>query len=419
MTDLAAGPTETIDPQWLSSHFDHLSAQVGSTLYESLDYLRNYCPVALSDAYDDGFYVVTRYEDVLAIAQDWQTWSSAEGFTIPYRGKPLMPILPEQADPPIQREYKKLVNYWFRPAMLTQNERPVRAMVHDLIDTFIEDGACEFMDAFARPMPGRTFFDLIMHASPEEVGTVGRDAELAAAPQHPEQLPAIGRITQWMGNFLESRRNGPPQDDVVNAILHAQIEGRPITEYEALGLVTLLFFGGLDTTAGVLGNVMIRFCQNPEIPQLLRAHPELVPQAVEEMLRLDGSFISIARTATRDTELNGVAIPKGKRVLISWASANRDERQFACPAEFDAHRTANPHIAFGAGVHRCVGSNIARMNLRIAITELTQRLVDIRLDQDPSTLEFFTSFNRVPKSVKITFRPGAKVGYGGLTALSP
>jgi cytochrome P450 len=408
MTDVTPAPLATLDTDWLAHHFDHQSEAVGAQLYESLEYLRNHLPVAHSDAYDDGFFVVTRYEDVLAIAQDWETWSSAEGFTIPYRGKPLMPILPEQADPPIQREYKKLVNYWFRPAMLAANEPAVRAMVTQLIDGFIESGSCEFMDAFARPMPGRTFFELIMHAPPEQVGVLGPDAVLAASPQHPDQVNAIVRIQEWMTSFLNERREGEHRDDVVNAILNAEIEGRPITEYETMGLAILLFFGGLDTTAGVLGNVMIRFCQHPEIPAALRANPDLVPQAVEELLRLDGSFITIARTATRDTEVNGVPIPKGKRVLISWASANRDEAQFSCPAEFDSARTQNPHIAFGAGVHRCVGSNLARMNLRIAIGELCRRLVDIELDQDPATLEFHTSFNRVPKSVRIRFRPGPR-----------
>jgi len=409
MTDVAAGPGRGIDREWLSKHYDHLSQELNDTLYESVAYMRQACPVAHSDVYDDGFFVVTRYEDVLAIAQDWETWSSEEGFTIPYRGKPIIPILPMSVDPPIQREYKKLVNYWFRPAMLAKNETFVRNMVTELIDGFIEDGRCEFMESFARPMPGRTFFEMIMNAPPEEAERVGGDAMLAAAPQHPDQLNAIGRISKWMTDFAERRRNAPPQDDVVNAILTAQIEGRPITDHEIQGLLTLLFFGGLDTTAGTLGNVMIRFCKEPDIPRLLREDPSLVTQAVEEMLRLDTPFITIGRTAMRDTEVNGVPIPKGKRVLIHWGSANRDESEFGAAAEqFDLHRTPNRHIAFGAGVHRCVGSNLARMNLRIAVGELARRLVDVRLDQDPDTLEFHTAFNRVPKSVAIAFTPGPR-----------
>jgi cytochrome P450 len=407
MTDVTTSRADELDPEWLGNHFDHLSPRVGQALHETLEYLRRHHPVAYSDAHDDGFYVVTGYEDVLRVAQDWQTWSSELGMNVPHRESPLR-VLPEQADPPLHREYKKLINYWFRPAVLAGQEAAARALVNGLIDSFIEDGQCEFMSAFARPFPGRVFFEMILHAPAAEVADVTEDAALVATPNHPDQMAAIGRIMGWIMNFLGRRAEQPAHDDVIDAILKAQIDGRPIEPQEIMGMVSLLLFGGLDTTAGVLGQVMIRFCQQPELPALLRERPELIPDAVEELLRLDGSFVAIGRTATRDTEIGGVPIPAGKRALLFWASANRDETEFPCPHAFDLNRASNRHIAFGAGPHRCAGSNLARMNLRIAVAELTRRLTDLRLDQDPASIDFHSANNRLPRTVQIAFTPGRR-----------
>ena len=130
----------------------------------------------------------------------------------------------------------------------------------------------------------------------------------------------------------------------------------PITEDEIIGTVQLLILGGLETTAGALGLMVARFCREPEIPALLRAQPELIPSAVHELLRLDPPFVSVGRTAVRDAELGGHPVSAGDKVLIHWASANRDDAEFAAPDRFDPDRERNRHLAFGAGPHRCAGS---------------------------------------------------------------
>src|SRR5690606_19370045 len=146
------------------------------------------------------------------------------------------------------------------------------------------------------------------------------------------------------------------------------------------------------------GQFMVRFCQEPAIPPALRDRPDLIAGAVEELLRLDPPFIAIARTATRDTELGGQQIAAGQRVLIYWASANRDEAEFACPHAFDLDRPSNRHLSFGAGPHRCAGSNLARMNLRIALEELVARLHDVRLD-DGAEISYHSALSRAPHAV--------------------
>jgi cytochrome P450 len=193
--------------------------------------------------------------------------------------------------------------------------------------------------------------------------------------------------------------------DRQDAVLEAYIEGRPITLQEAIGTIQLLILGGLETTAGALGMAMQRFCAHPEIPARLHQTPELIPDAVEELLRLDGSFICIGRTARYDTQVGGKPIKAGERIIIFWSSANRDESEFDRPDEFIIRRARNRHIAFGAGPHRCAGSNLARLNLSVALEEITRRLGDFTLDLPAGErIEYHSTFNRAPESVPITFR---------------
>jgi cytochrome P450 len=388
--------------------FDHLSPELAATLHETLADLREHEPVAWSDEHG-GFWVVTRYEDVLRVAQDWRTFSSAEGVNVPAPTAPVNAI-PEVMDPPRQREFKRLVNAWFTPKVVARYEDGTRALVTRLIDAFVEDGRCEFMDAFARPLPGLAFFEHVLHAPGDDVARLNDLATAASTPGHPDRAAAWQGMAAWITDLVETRRSSGPVaegGDVVDAVLAAEIEGRPITDHEILGVIQLLILGGLETTAGALGQFMIRFCEDPAVPMLLRDHPDQLPAAVEELLRLDPPFIAVARLATCDTEVGGQRIEAGQRVLIYWASANRDEGEFGCPHAFDLDRESNRHLSFGAGTHRCAGSNLARMNLRIALEELLDRVRDVRLADGASgaDIEFHSVLNRSPHAVPITFTP--------------
>lgn len=386
---------------WLAQHFDHLSPLVQRDLYGTLDRLRADHPVAHSDEHG-GFWMVSRYADVLRVAQDWETFSSEHGITVP-GGPTTVPAIPEQLDPPLHREFKRLINAWFTPAVVQQQEQATRAIVTRLIDGFVDAGRCDFMTQFARLLPGQVFFDLVLHAPPEELAEVNAMANLASVPTTPEAREARGAMLRWIAGFAARRREEPPRGDVVDAVLTAEIEGRPITDQEVVGVLQLLLFGGLDTTAGALGMMMMRFCREPEIPALLRADPDLIPAAVEELLRLDGPFALIARTAMRDAEIGGCPVARGDKVLMSWVSANRDVGEFHRPDDFVIDRASNRHLAFGAGPHRCAGSNLARMNLRIAVDELLRRLDHLRLADDAEPIHFHGVYSRSPASVPITF----------------
>ncbi|WP_426574483.1 cytochrome P450 [Aquihabitans sp. McL0605] len=395
-----------ITDDWRAHHFDHLSPALAQDLHDTLTHMREDHPVTWSEEHG-GFWVVTRHADVLAVAQDWAAFSSAQGVSIPKTESTVVAI-PEHIDPPLQKSYRQVINAYFTPQAVARFEPDARALVTRLIDGFVETGSCDFLAEFARPFPGLAFFELILNAPADTVASLNETVMAATNPNNPERGQAWVALNTWIAGFVADRRREPAQGDVVDAILGATIDDRPITEPEIIGMIQLLILGGLDTTAGALGQFMLRFADDPAIPELLRHQPDAIPRAVEELLRLDGPFIAIARTATRDVEVGGQPIAEGDKVLIYWASANRDEAEFPCPHAFDIDRTRNRHLAFGAGPHRCAGSNLARMNLRVAVEELTRRLVDVRLQDGAAPIEFHSVLNRVPLSVPITFTPGPR-----------
>jgi cytochrome P450 len=216
-------------------------------------------------------------------------------------------------------------------------------------------------------------------------------------------------MIEWVRAFVTQRRQRPGRSDVVDAILNAQLEGRPLSEEEIHGTLVLLIMGGLETTAGSLGHFFIRFVQCPDIAALLREQPDLIPRAVEELIRLDVPFLHPQRRAATDTQIGEQSIWQNDRILISLAAANRDEAEFPDPDEFRLDRPKNRQIAFGVGPHRCVGSNLARMNLRIALEELLARLDDIRFQEGVGSIRYHNAFNRAPLTLPLTFTPRAPV----------
>jgi cytochrome P450 len=394
--------------EWCLHHFDHLSDELAQALPETMARMRRLCPVARSEEHG-GFWVVSSYDEALAVAQDWATYSSAHGLSIT-TSPGVVRNLPVEADPPEQYIYKRLVNPFFTPSAVARWEPRTRDLVNELIDGFIGDegagqGRAEFMDAFARPLPSRSFFQLAVNAPAQDLDKVSYLASTSSTPKDPRARECWLGLHQWVRDFIAQRREQPPRGDVVDAIIAADIDGRPITDDEIVGTVQLLILGGLETTAGALGLAMVRLCRDRELQRALRDNPRLIPAAVEESLRLDPSFVSVGRTAVKDAELAGHAISRGDKVLIHWASANRDGGEFPGPDHFDLARERNRHLAFGAGPHRCVGSSLARMNMRIALEELLRRLDDITLDGGPEQAHYHAGLTRSPLTVPIRFTP--------------
>jgi cytochrome P450 len=403
--DGATAGSGPLHDEWWQHHFDPHSPELAPRLYETLAPMRERCPVVHSDRYD-GFWVVTRYEDVLEVAQDWQTFSSAHGLTVP-RAPIAVRNLPVEVDPPIQRIYKRLISPYFTPKAVAACEHATRELVNRLIDNFAEAGSCEFMDEFARPFPSLAFFEMVIGAPPADIERVAYMASKASLPNDPEAGECWLGLSAWISDFVESRRRQPERGDVVNAVIRATVDGRPLTDDEIIGLIQLIILGGLETTASALGLWFHRFCMRPEIPELLRGNPELIPDAVEELLRIDSPFISISRTAVQNGKIGDQVINSGDKVMLYWAAANRDNAEFSTPDDFDLGRERNRHLAFGVGPHRCLGSNLARLNLRVGLEESLRRLHGIRL-QDGADIHFHSTSTRSPLALPITFTPGPR-----------
>ena len=400
-TSRQSSTEEPAQGEWFAQHFDPLAPRLAMELDETMTRMRASCPVAHSDRHG-GFWFVTRYEDVLTVLQDWETFTSAEGLTVPPTN-PVFRHLPGEIDPPLQRLYRRVINPYLSPAAVAEWEAPTREVANGLIDRFVDAGTCDFMADFATPFPALTFFDFALHAPRDAIPWLQQVAAAATTPTHPRHRESWEEFTDWIDNFVTERRNQSPREDIVDAVIGCEIEGRPIAQQEVIGILQQLIEGGLETTSGALGMAMLRFCADPSMPALLRAEPELIPEAVEELLRLDTPFLCIGRTATTETEIGGQRIEPGDKVLVSWASANWDNAEFPSPETFDPHRPKKRHLTFGAGPHRCVGSNVARLNLRVAIQLVVDRLDDMRLQDPREPVPFHVAYNRMPLSVPIAF----------------
>jgi cytochrome P450 len=402
-------PTDALDhldDDWYRHHFDCQAPVLGHHLHEILSHLRSQCPVARSDRHG-GYWVVSRYEDVYHVAEDWQTFSSAEGLSIP-----ALPIavrnIPIEIDPPQHRAFKRIISRYLTHASVLPWEDRTRELVTGLIDGFIETGKCDFIAEFAFPLPALSLFGMVLNAPPDELDYIGYLASKAHLPEDPDGPECWKALSEWVRTFVESRRHQPPVGDVVDAVIGGEVEGRAVTNDEVIGTIQNLILGGLETTASALGMTMIRLCEHPEIPKTLQRDPTQIPAAIEELLRLDGPLIAIARTAVQEAELGGARIEPGDKVLVYFASANRDTSEFPDPETFDPNRQ-NRHLAFGAGPHRCVGSNLARMNMRIALEEIVARLDDLSI-QEGTELHFHATSTRAPREVPICFTPGRRLG---------
>ena len=219
--------------------------------------MRTVCPVTHSDQYG-GFWVATKYRDVSRIAQDWETFSSAQGVAMP-RAEGGLRSIPEEIDPPLQRVYKRLINRYLTLAAVKEWEAPTRTLASRLIDSFIDKGHCDFMADFARPYPSLSFLKFTLNAPSDDIERLAYMSWKTTIPNDPEAAESRAGLANWISEFVEQRRTQPPKGDVVDGVLDADIEGRPITHDEVVGIILLLILGGLETTTGALGHMMIRF----------------------------------------------------------------------------------------------------------------------------------------------------------------
>ena len=297
---------------WYAHHFDHVSPDLAQNLHETLATMRDRHPVAYSEEHG-GFWVVTGYEDVLRVGAGLAHLQLGPR-RVGARDQDGRQGHPRASRPPaaprVQAPHQRLLHPRGRGRL--RGSRPGRSSPGSSTSSSSRAGATSWPTS-----PGRSpVSPSSSWCSTRRPTTSPRSTRWRRVPRCRPTPTAAGpgrRCTRGSPSFVEARRHQPPRGDVVDAVLAAEIEGRPITEDEIIGVIQLLILGGLETTAGALGQFMIRFCREPEIPALLRAHPELIPDAVEELLRLEPPFIAIARTATSDTEIGGQRDPRRRQ----------------------------------------------------------------------------------------------------------
>lgn len=346
--------------------------------------LRGHAPVHWSP--EANSWVLSRYEDVSAALTDPATYSSASGIFPTPPGVDMtelfLPML-IMSDPPRHTQLRHLVSRAFTPRRIAGLEAHIQILVDDLLDNTPETGAWDFVSGFAGPLPAIVIADML--GVPREDRGRFRTWSTTLIQSNPIRgefgpgLDAAAALYDYFTSFLAERR-AHPQDDLMTALVHAEVDGEHLTEEELLGFCLLLLVAGHETTTNLLSNSAVVLAQHPESRRQLADNPELVPAAVEELLRYDSPVQGLARTLTRPVDLHGQHMKGGDTVLLLFGSANRDDQAFPDADRFDIRRAPERQVAFGRGIHFCLGASLARLEARIALEALLARHLDWEVD---------------------------------------
>jgi cytochrome P450 len=391
--------------QRLLDRFDHFDAEFEASFFEVADELRDRCPVAHSDAHG-GFWVFSRFADVQDAFGDERRYSPVPTVTIP-ANPAAVPIIPLQCEPDFHRDFRRILDPYFRAGAVSRYEGGIHQITTELIDSFVEAGHCEFIGDFARPLPGGLMFRLFLGLPESEMEEAFR---LTMAIMHslgtPEAEHVHRRFMALISAMLDRRREEPARGDVIDALLSGSVQGRPLTDDEAIRTLIQLIAAGLDTTAHALGTMMIALTRRPAVRRQLEDNPADIPRAVEELLRWEPPAGGLVRTAVRDVEVGGRVVPTGDPVLLLVAAANRDSAEYERPDQIDLDRTQGRHLSFGYGAHYCLGVHLARLELRVAWEELLRRVRDVRITD--TEIKYDSGTSRGPTQLHLEFTPGRR-----------
>jgi cytochrome P450 len=322
-----------------------------------------------------GHWVFTRAEDIGAAWLDHDRFSN-RGVAMS-REEREMRLFPGEADPPQHAHYRTLLQPFFSQKAAHSLEEKMRMLMRSLIDEFIGRGGCEFQSGVARRMPIYIFLTM-MELPLEHAAALLPAADWLTRDSDPESfLRAMQTMMGYLQERIAERRNSRG-DDFISRLLTAQIDNRPATEHEVLSLTANVMFGGLDTVVSSMGFFMNFLGRHPAHCRQLVDEPALIPDAVEELLRRHG-IANFGRMATKDFEYKGLPLRAGDLVLLPAALYNLDERQFADPMTVDFRRPIKHHMAFGTGIHRCLGAQLARLELRVLLQEWLPRIPEFRI----------------------------------------
>jgi cytochrome P450 len=340
----------------------------------------------LAGSYD--LWYLLRYDDIRAALQDYELFSSR---SVQYVGDSPQRMLPEELDPPDHVKYRRLLNTPLAPNAARARTDQIRELCVALTNEIAPKGECDFLTAFAQRFPTAIFMDLMglpVDKTADFITRASTVLHLTAEedPDFSKRATAAMEIIADIGAAVAAHR-AEPRDDMISHLLSSTVDDRALTKDEIYQLGFLLYLAGLDTVANVLTYSFRYLARNPALRHLLRDEPDRIADAVEEFLRFF-SIASTVRVVTRDVEFADCPMKAGDRVVLPTASAGRDGDQFPSPDEFRLDRFPNPHLAFGAGPHRCPGAHLARLELKIALEEWHRRIPDYELASETPIVEY-------------------------------
>lgn len=413
---MAKSPEEHAE-QWDLRHEDFNDPDF---LYEVYGVMRAKSPFAHTDtpfltASGEGSWVALSYESCSAILKDWEHFSSNP---TPEGAEQLPGDIVITLDPPRQQELRKVLNPYFSPGRMQRLQPEIRTETDRLIDEFIETGSGDLAEVAWR-QPGVVFFKYVLGMPIEDVPLCIEltDTALNGATEEIRGV-AWGGLYQHISDAVVAHDDGPDSDDIIDVLINAEIDGEKLAFQDVVGNAMLLVQAGLETTANAMSSAFHFLAQHPHERERLIREPDIMPYAVEEFIRFTGSIHGIPRTVAREVELEGQTFCPGESVQVNYASANRDEAEFPDPDRCILDRKQNRHLGFGAGVHRCLGSNLARLEFRIGLEQVLQRMPDYRLDVDTAATFHGNSLTRGYRTVPVVFAPGARVTTAVRSAVS-
>jgi cytochrome P450 len=360
--------------------FDHTDPRWTENPFPIWDELRAHAPVVHTERFL-GCYMPTTYEAVKQVAYDTEHFSSRRVIVRDVRPETLQSAPPITSDPPEHKPAKQLLLPPFTPDAMKKLEPRVRAICNELIDEFIADGKCDAAARYTKHIPVRAIAHML--GIPEKDGDlfikwIHGILELGIR-DNDALMNAVHEMTGYFAGQIELRKTRPT-DDLISTLMNARgKDGQPLSDVHVLGSLRLLLIAGIDTSWSAIGASLWHLAKNPGDRERLIAEPALMPSAVEELLRAYAP-VTMAREVIKETVVSGCPVKPGNMVLLSFPAANRDPAVFADADKVVIDRKENRHAAFGLGIHRCVGSNLARMEMTVAIEEWLKRIPDFRLD---------------------------------------
>jgi cytochrome P450 len=355
----------------LAEQYDHFAQEYIVDPFPLWKKMRAEEPVARSESHN-GYYVVSRYEDIRAAAADTERFSSTQSTGIP--PLPIVGMIPIDIDPPDQREYRRILNPAFNVEAAAAHEDRVRELAAELIQPLVGQAQFEVTESLAVQLPPRTtlgFIGVPRADWPVVIKAVDDITRLRGSD--PDEVVQAGMALMGsIGKLIEERKVNPGHD-LVDLIMSSRFRDRELEDQEIIRMIAIILFGAIDTTSLAITGSLHYLATRPEEQQRLRREG-VTKTAVEELVRYTCPVQGLGRTVTQYTELAGCPLKQGDKVLLLWASGNREESVFPEPDRMDFDRRPNAHLGFGHGPHKCVGLNFGKLMLRVALEEFVNRI---------------------------------------------